>query len=89
LGIIYLKFFGLRPGPFENRFHSFKEIAPDFLFIVEHIKNENSFLWASNNARDTLVNIVFVILSFNFYIRNSGIPLSYAFFIPCSYNFFA
>jgi hypothetical protein len=60
--IIYLKFLGLSPGPLENKFHSFNEIKPDFLFIVEHIKNENNFLWASNRARDTLVNIVFVML---------------------------
>jgi hypothetical protein len=43
---IYLKFFGLSPGPLENRFHSFNEINPAFLFIVEQIKKENNFLWA-------------------------------------------
>lgn len=78
---------GLSPGPFENRFHYFVGMKPAFLFIVEHIKNEYNFLWASNNALDTFVNITFVTLSLSLFILKSDIAWCSAFFKPCSYNF--
>ena len=72
-GSCSLKFLGLIPGPLENKFYCRSNIAPDFLKILEHLKNEDSFLCASNKLLDILVNIVFVRLYFSFLIRKSSI----------------
>ena len=87
LGIIYLKFLGFKPGPFENKFHYLIGISSAFLLIVEHIKNEYSFLCASKSALEMLVNIIFVILSLSLDILMAGTMPASAFFKPCSYSF--
>jgi len=82
LGYDSLKVLGVIPAPLVNKFHSLVEIELACLLIAQQMRKEYSFLWDSKREREILVNIIFVILSFNLRIFSYITALNYAFSRP-------
>lgn len=88
LGSTSLKPLGFIPDPLEKSIHYLDVIAFESLLIAQQIKKAYSFLWTSKRDLEMLVNMIFVMLSFNLRILSSIIALNYAFSKPVMYNFF-